>query len=204
MKKFIPVILILIALFITVYLVYKTQTKITNYPSSGTDIIAFGDSLVLGVGSTRGGGFVKMLSEDLNIPIINLGISGDTTQKALDRIWQISKYKPKVVILLLGGNDFLQRLSKRETFNNLNKIIETIQKAGSMVLLVGIEGHIIGNEDREFFDYLAEKQGTAYVPDILAGIFGRPELMFDTLHPNDKGYRIVADRIKPVLKKLLN
>lgn len=204
MKKFTPAILILIALPFIFYLIYRPQTKITNYPSSGTDIIAFGDSLVVGVGSTQSGGFVKILSEDLKIPIVNLGISGDTTQEALNRIWQISKYKPKVVIVLLGGNDFLQKIPRRETFNNLDKIVETIQKTGSVVLLVGLDGHIIGDGDRKFFDSLVKSRGTAYVPDILNGIFGRPEFMFDTLHPNDKGYRIMADRIGPVLQKLLN
>ena len=203
MKKPLYIIVILLALLLIVYLVYKPETKITNYPSSGTDIIAFGDSLVYGVGSTEAGGFIRMLSEDLSVPIINLGVSGDTTQSALNRLGQISRYKPKVVILLLGGNDFLQKVPEEETFSNLNQIIMAIQETGAMVLLVGIEGHIISNRDRKLFEELAERRGTAYVPDILDGIFGQSELMSDNLHPNDEGYRIIADRIKPILQTLL-
>ncbi len=203
MKKVISVALILVALSVTVYLAYGSQTKITNYPSGGTDIIAFGDSLTFGVGSTRGGGFVRMLSEDLNTHILNLGVSGETTKGALSRLGQISKYKPKVVILLLGGNDFLSHVPEAETFNNLNRIIETVQQTGAVVLLVGIEDGLVGNKHQKLFEELAEKRGTAYVPDILGGIFGRSQLMSDSLHPNDEGYRIMADRIKPVLEKLL-
>src|SRR3989344_5656376 len=124
MKKVISVTLILVALSVTIYFAYGSQAKITNYPSTGTDIIAFGDSLTFGVGSTRGGGFVRMLSEDLNTHIINLGVSGETTAGALSRLGQISKYKPKVIILLLGGNDFLSHVPEAETFSNLDRIIE--------------------------------------------------------------------------------
>ncbi len=78
MKKSV-LITVIIVISVVAYFTYGSQGEITNYPSSGTDIIAFGDSLVLGIGSTQGGGFVKMLSENLNISIINLGVSGDTT-----------------------------------------------------------------------------------------------------------------------------
>ena len=204
MKKVVYIAIAIVIVSVAAYLTYGSQTKITNYPSSGTDILAFGDSLVLGVGSVRGGGFVKMLSEDLNISIINLGVSGDTTKSALSRLGQISKYKPKVVILLLGGNDFLNSVPEEDIFNNLDRIIETIHQTGGIVLLVGLEDKTSGKKYGEFFEKLVEKRGTAYVPDILGGIFGRPELMFDNLHPNDKGYRLMADRIKPILLPLFD
>ena len=202
MKKSV-LITVIIVISLAAYLLYKPQVKITNYPSSGTDLLAFGDSLVLGVGSARGGGFVKMLSEDLNVPITNLGVRGDTTKSALSRLGQISKYKPKVVILLLGGNDFLNRVPEKEIINNLDRIIETIQQTGAVILLLGLEKETSGKKYGEFFEKLVKKRGTAYAPDILGGIFGRPELMSDNLHPNDKGYRVIADRIKSILLTIL-
>jgi acyl-CoA thioesterase I len=184
-------------------LFYNPKVKIVNYPSSGTDIIAFGDSLVAGVGSSEGGGFVKMLSKDLGVPIVNLGVSGNTTEDALGRIEQLLMYKPKVVMVLLGGNDYLQKVPKEETFENLDKIILKIQQLGGVVLLVGIEGHLVTSRDEQYFEKLVVGRGTAYVPDILNGILGNPELMSDGLHPNDKGYRIMTDRIEPILSSLL-
>ena len=203
MKKFIYITVAVAVIAVGFYLSFKPQVRVTNYPSIGTDIIAFGDSLTFGVGSTRGGGFVRMLSEDLNTHIINLGVSGETTGGALSRLGQISKYKPKVIILFLGGNDFLSHVPEAETFSNLDRIIEAIEQTGAVVLLVGIEDGPIGNNHKKLFKELAEKRGTAYVPDILGGIFGHSQLMSDSLHPNDEGYRIMADRIKPVLEKLL-
>ena len=184
-------------------MVREPSVSITNYPSTGRDIIAFGDSLVFGVGSTQGGGFVRILSEDLNVPILNLGVSGDTTKSALSRVGQISKYKPKVVIVLLGGNDFLQKVPEEDVFKNTDQIVATIHQTGAIVLLVGIEGHILTSGHEKLFEELARKRGTAYVPDILDGILGQPELMSDNLHPNDKGYRVMADHIKLVLESII-
>jgi len=202
-KKFVYITVAVTVVLLAFYLLYKPEAKITNYPSSGTDIIAFGDSLVEGVGSTEDGGFVRMLSQDLRITIINLGVSGDTTQSALSRLGQISKYKPKVVIVLLGGNDFLQKAPEEQIFKNLDQIVVAIHRTGAVILLVGVEGHILTSGHEKLFRELAERRGTAYVPDILDDIFGQDDFMSDNLHPNDRGYRIMADRIKPVLEKML-
>ena len=203
MKKFLVIGVIAIVIGFIIYPFFESPEKITNYPSTGRDIVAFGDSLVLGIGSTQGGGFVEMLSEDLGKPTINLGVSGNTTKDALNRIDQISKYKPKVVLVLLGGNDFLQKVPVEEVFANLDKIVEEIQKTCAVVLLIGIEGHVISNSHGKYFKKLAEKRGTAYVPDILDGIFGQTKLMSDNLHPNDLGYRMMTNRIEPVLESVI-
>ncbi len=173
---------------------FYSESRITNYPSAGTDIIAFGDSLTYGRGSSTGG-YVGALSRELGMPIINLGISGDTTADALARVGEISKYNPKVVILLLGGNDFLAHVPRATTLKNLGEIIEKIQALGSVVLLVDLQDDV--------YEPLAKKYQTAYVSNILGGIYGFDEYMSDSLHPNDAGYRIMAERIKVVLEKVI-
>jgi len=204
MKKVALYILLLSSLtFATFYFLPNKETAITNYPSDGRDVIAFGDSLVYGEGSESGGGFVKILMEDVHMPIINLGVNGNTTVDGLNRISVLSKYRPKVVILLLGGNDYLLRKSQKEIFDNLGKIIEEIQKTGAVVLLVGLRGQLLGSRHDAYFEELVDKYNVAYVPNILGGIMTNPDLMSDTLHPNDKGYRIMADKIKPVLEGIL-
>ena len=168
------------------------EREVTNFPSAGMDIIAFGDSLIEGTGSTKGGGFVKMLSEDLSVPIINLGVSGDTTRDALQRISLLDRYDPKVVMVLLGGNDFLRQVPKEEILANMAKIIDEAHKRGAVTLVLDID---------DGFEGLAEEKGAAYVSGMLKGIFGRRNLMSDDFHPNDLGYRLMADKIKPVLYK---
>lgn len=186
--------LALAAALAIVWAFFSSRQIITNYPSSGTHIIAFGDSLVEGVGSTQGGGFVKMLSDELQIPIINLGRRGDTTEDGLARVAELNRYKPKVVMLLLGGNDYLTGVPRETTFDNLGKLISEIHKRGSIVLLIGLND--------EYKD-LAREMGAALVPDILEGIYGTKKLMSDNLHPNDPGYELMAERIKPNLERLI-
>ena len=115
---------------IFVYVVGFKEEEITNSPSTNSGVVAFGDSLVEGVGSARGGGFVRMLSEDFDLAITNLGRSGDTTGDALGRIDQLANIRPAVTIVLLGGNDYLRRVERGKTLANLDTIIEVIHGSG--------------------------------------------------------------------------
>jgi lysophospholipase L1-like esterase len=89
-------------------------------------------------------------------------------------------------------------------FANLGSIIEDMHKRGAVVLLVGIRiNQFVGNFDAQFAA-LQKKYNTAYVPNVLGGVFGNPAYMTDDgIHPNDKGYAIIASRIAPALQKLL-
>ncbi len=49
---------------------------------------------------------------------------------------------------------------------------------------------------------LWQTKGVVYVPNVLKGIEGNPLLLSDSVHPNDRGYAIIAMRVAPVLKAL--
>lgn len=166
-------------------------------------IVAFGDSLVHGTGSS-GGGFVKMLEQDIGRPIRNLGVPGDTTADGLDRIDEALDLDPGVVILLLGGNDFLRQVPQDTTFANLSAIIERLQADGAAVLLAGVRGGLVRDSFAARFEELADRHGTAYVHDVLDDTFGVEGYMADQVHPNDAGYRVIADRMRPVLQQMLD
>lgn len=177
---------------------------IKNYPSKGTDVIAFGDSLVQGVGaSSRDTNFVSLLSKKTGKQIVNLGVSGNTTRDGLARINELNKYNPKVVILLLGGNDYLQKVPESETFVNLEKIIKDIQARGAIVLLLGIRGGLLLDKFDERFEELAEETNSAFVSNVLSGLITNDQYMSDAIHPNDAGYKKISDRIYPVLSELI-
>ena len=77
------------------YFIFSGNEEIRNYPSTGTDIVAFGDSLVEGVGvSSPDKNFVSILSRKIGRPIVNLGVSGNTTGDGLARLSELDKYKP--------------------------------------------------------------------------------------------------------------
>jgi len=185
------------------YYLFRTE-KITNYPSQGTDIIAFGDSLVLGVGSTNENDFVSLLSQKIGQHIINLGHSGDTTIDGIERINDLDDYDPKVVILLLGGNDHLKKIPVTDTHKNLAVLIENIQSRGAIVLLLGVRGGLLNDRFDTEFEKLRDTYNTAFVPDVLDGLFGNAKYMSDPIHPNDSGYKIITERIYPVLAEVIN
>src|ERR1051325_3315843 len=60
--------------------------KVRNLGSRGTAIIAFGDSLTAGYGAAAGEDYPSRLSFLLGAPVLNRGVSGDTTDAALARL----------------------------------------------------------------------------------------------------------------------
>jgi acyl-CoA thioesterase I len=165
-------------------------------------IVAFGDSLIYGTGSS-GGGFVKQLEQRLGKPIANLGVPGNTTADGIARINEVLERRPAVVLLLLGGNDYLRQVPLDETFANLARIIERLQAEGIAVLLIGVRGGLIRDNFAEHYEELADRYGTAYVHDVLDDTLGVSGYMADQVHPNDEGYGVIADRVYPVLVKMV-
>lgn len=195
--------LILAGFFIAAVYALSAPAEVTNYPSNGTDIVAIGDSLVVGFGASEKGGFVSQLARAVGEPIVNLGFSGDTTAQVLARIGELDAYDPKVVIVLAGGNDYLQRIPQEQTFQNLARIIEEVHARGASVLLLGVRGGVILDNFKEGFEALQKTHNTAYVSDVLEGLLGRREYMADQIHPNDLGYERIAARVLPELQRVL-
>lgn len=197
-----------LAIFVGVFFLgfwFFNKNEVTNYPSNGKDIIAFGDSLVVGVGaSDPSQGFVSKLSKEVGRPIINLGVSGNTTRDGLERLSQLDKHNPKVVLLLLGGNDYLRKIPEEETFSNLEKIIQDIHSRGAVVVLLGVRGGLLSDKFESDFERISGKHQTAYVPNVLDGLITNQRYMADAVHPNDWGYQMIADKVYPVLEKVLN
>lgn len=183
----------------------QPAAEIVNAPPVNPRIVAFGDSLTYGVGAERGQGYPDLLSQRLGRPVINAGYPGDTTGDGLARLENdVLAHQPGIVIICLGGNDYLQRLDLDRAFENLRAMISRIQAGGAMVVLLGLDGLMpfsgIGGE----FKALARETGAVFVPDILGGILDDKSLMADNIHPNAAGYRIMTDRVEKALRPYLN
>lgn len=196
---------VLVAAVVGVALVWPGEAAVRNYPSSGTEVIAFGDSLVQGVGaSAPEKNFVSVLSAQLGRPVVNLGVSGNTTADGVQRLGELDKYQPKVVMVLLSGNDRLRQIPQEQTLANLGTIIEYLQNKGAVVVLLGVRGDLFGNGHDDKLKALAESRQAVYLPDVLDGLFGNNRYMADLVHPNDAGYAKIANRIYPLLLKYAN
>ena len=172
---------------------------ITNATPRGTNIIAFGDSLTAGKGAPAGQSYVDQLAERLGVPIINAGVSGDTTLDALNRFERdVLERDPKIVIVLLGGNDVMRRLPTKEAASRIDEITRRVQERGALVILVTFNAG--GGDLADAVERIARERGCPRVSNVLAGLFGNAELMADAVHPNAKGYAIVAERIEAVVR----
>lgn len=194
---------VVLAVF-AVFWLFRSSGPRAARPTTGQSIVAFGDSLVEGRGATPGHDFVSVLSRRLGVDIINAGRSGDTAGAALSRLDRaVLARNPRVVIVLLGGNDFLRRVPRDETFGHLATIVERIRERGAAVVLVGVTVGILSDPYGAEYEALARRTSAGLVPDILDGIIGHADRMSDAIHPNDQGHQMIADRLEPALRDLV-
>jgi acyl-CoA thioesterase-1 len=180
--------------------------SIRNVRSDGETIICFGDSLTEGVGAESGEEYPTVLSRELGRRVVNAGQSGDTSARALARLSNLLDNKnPRLVIVLLGGNDFLRQVPTAETRKNLKEIVRRIQDHGAMVAIAGMRLGLFTDEYGPIFKDTAQESGALYIPEVMKGIFNDAKFKSDQIHPNSAGYRLiakrVAERVKPLLKE---
>ena len=218
--------LLLAALFSLLLRQHERHTLV-----AGGTVVALGDSITYGQGIPVKDNFVSLLGWRLGTLIVNAGVPGDTTEDVLARLNRdVLALKPNIVIVFLGGNDFLWPLLMRQdgfrtqaqilrasrefaeisiptTFKNIRTIIERIHAAGAKVILVGFSTEFLDTFEEEFTRIAWESRVAGYVPNALAGIlFNKGRLvseMVPRVHPNAQGHKIIADRIQPVLEKVL-
>jgi acyl-CoA thioesterase-1 len=177
-------------------------------------IVCFGDSITAGYGLEAGQTYPDVLqrlidTEGYQYRVVNLGISGDTTQGALDRVNMVLEFKPKITVLELGGNDGLRGIPLVRSRDNLQQMASRIKGAGSKVLVAGIT--LPPNYGRDYiqqfdsmYTMIAKNAGDGLIPMVLDGIWNRPGMMqADQIHPTAKGAEQMAKNIFKNLRPLL-
>jgi len=171
---------------------------------TGENIICFGDSLTYGTGASRDKSYPAQLSDMIGQPVINAGIPGDTTTRALERLEEdVLSQSPRIVLITLGGNDLKNGVRKDVAFRNLKTIIEAIQAEGGLVILGGVKFIILDKGYGEMYKKLTKETDIILVPNILKGLIGKDKYMSDPIHPNGQGYTIMAERFHEAMKPYL-
>ncbi|EMS2414802.1 arylesterase [Neisseria gonorrhoeae] len=180
----------------------RTHAKIPE----GSTVLALGDSLTFGYGANPGESYPAQLQKLTGWNIVNGGVSGDTSAQALSRLPALLARKPKLVIVGIGGNDFLRKVPEEQTRANIAKIIETVQKENIPAVLVGVPhitlGALFGHlSDHPLYEDLSEEYGIPLFGGAWAEILGNNNLKSDQIHANGKGYRKFAENLNQFLRK---
>ena len=194
----------------------------SNAPAAARDgrpvIVAFGDSLTEGFGVTDGQKYTDYLQKALDdkgykYRVLNAGVSGDTSNNALDRVQSVLNQDPKVVILEIGGNDGLRGLSVEGTKINLREIISKFQKMGIKVVLWGMTlppsyGPDYVKSFERMYAEMARERRVPMIPlrEEIARFAGNEKLMQrDRIHLTGEGYRtlvpVILKHLEPLLER---
>jgi len=194
----IPKFLLIVALFLTGC---GKPVTLRNLPPQNDQICCFGDSLVFGTGAANDDeSYPGHLASMLGREVTKWGTPGDTTAQALAKCDRFMESRFGVVIVTIGGNDILKRVQWPETEKNLRSILQKIQGTGAVVVFTGVTGPLNPTRNK-LYRKMCRELGVHYIPEILDGIKGNPDLSADSVHPNGKGYKIMAERITASLRE---
>ncbi len=152
--------------------------------------------------------------------VYNRGISGDTTDRLLERLYDnVLAIEPKNLVLLIGTNDIGRGLPLSMTLENVEKIITETKKACPDVNFIIEAVYPINENIRDKFEKrsnkkinvmnsefikLCKKHNCVWLDftDELKDSEGnlKEELTYDGLHINVQAYEIIAQNVIPLLK----
>ena len=179
-------------------------------------VLFYGDSLTAGYGIDREQAFPDLIQARIDslgwdFEVFNAGLSGETSAGGLRRIDWILRQKVDVFALELGANDGLRGIDLKDTRSNLQGIVDRVKTKypDVVVVVVGMQmppnlGPEYTAEFKGLYSSLAEQNGAALIPFLLAGVGDRPELNLpDGNHPTVAGHKVVAENVWAVLGPLL-
>jgi acyl-CoA thioesterase I len=174
-----------------------------------------GDSLTAGYELPAGAALPAALQREFDergVParFINAGVSGDTTADGLNRYeWSVEGTNADLLVVALGGNDFLSNLPPETPRRNLAAILARAKEQNLPVALVGVAIPNGPRDEREaayaaIYPALSAEFGVPYFPDMMGAVAGRPGLLMqDGVHPTAEGVEAMAGAIAGFLAPLV-
>jgi len=192
------------AALLVAFLLWGCGEGVPRVAAIGPDevIVAFGDSLTYGTGAAESESYPAVLAQLIGRKVVRSGVPGEVTAQGLARLPQvIAEHRPALVIVCLGGNDMLRRMDEQQIRSNLRQIITTIRGRGISVVLVGVPRPALLTSAAAFYGELAKENGIPYEGKVLNEIMHQLDLKADTIHPNARGYRKMAEAIAALLRQ---
>lgn len=190
--------------------------------------LAFGDSITWGSGSSNGGGYRDWFASGMKAywgkaAIINAGIPGTKTDQGRARLpGTIATYRPSHVLILYGTNDWNEAECRNDfpcyTIDELRAMVQDTRDGGALPVVGTIPPVNPAYVDRaaeERNDWVrrmnervramakAERAPIAEVHGDFLKQPSLPALFADDKHPNEEGYRVMAQSFQDAVTKPL-
>jgi lysophospholipase L1-like esterase len=165
-------------------------------------VLAFGDSLTYGTGAAEDESYPAQLQKLIGRRVVRAGVPGEVTAQALARLpAALDEHAPRLVLLCIGGNDFLRRLGNRQAEKNVREMVKLAQNRGVAVLLIGTPEPGFSVSPPSFYGGIAKEYRVPYEGAIVGEVLKDRTLKADPIHPNARGYRIIAERLAATLRE---
>jgi acyl-CoA thioesterase I len=165
-------------------------------------ILAFGDSLTFGTGAGESESYPAQLESLIGRRVVRAGVPGEVTAQALARLpAALDEHAPRLLLLCIGGNDFLRRLGNSQAERNVREMVKLARGRGVGVLLIGTPEPGFTVTPPKFYSTIAREYGVPYEEGIIGQVLKDSALKADPIHPNARGYRLIAQRVAEHLKQ---
>jgi acyl-CoA thioesterase I len=170
---------------------------------TGTTVVALGDSLTYGTGASPETSYPSLLAANTGWQVVNAGVPGETAAQGCARLPAlIDEHRPGLVLVLLGGNDFLRRLPEQDVRNALENCVRAGNAAGAKTILLSVPKLGFGPSPAVLYDDVGKAFATPVIDPGIGGVLVNPKLRADPIHPNADGYRIIAENVTKALRAL--
>jgi acyl-CoA thioesterase I len=164
-------------------------------------ILAFGDSLTFGTGANEDESYPAQLEKLIGRRVVRAGVPGEVTAQALARLpGALDEHAPRLLLLCIGGNDFLRRLGNPQAEANVRAMVKLARSRGVAVMLIGTPEPGFTVSPPAFYAGIAKEFRLPYEAGIIGEVLKDRTLKADPIHPNARGYRLIAERLAEQLK----
>ena len=180
-------------------------------PDTKIEIVILGNSI------TDGSEWCELLQ---NPHAVDRGISGDTSEGVLNRLYQVTRIQPAKVFLLIGINDLSRNVSPDTVYFNIVKIVSTISRQSPKTKIYVQSIFPVNDTFTKFPNHITRtpqvkdlntrlksicpKLGATYI-DLFSILKNPNDDLLNPMYTNDglhllgEGYKAWAKAIKPYL-----